>query len=80
MPIRTIYKNKKPIGYRWGNSGKLYLISKHGVAGALGKAQRQRRASYSSGYTGVKKHKRKTKKGNTRVKKHRRKVRGTEKW
>lgn len=52
MPTKPIYRNGKLIGYRWGESGKLYPISKFGKKKAKAKADKQARAIYASGYKG----------------------------
>ena len=50
MPIRPIKSNGRVVGYRWGKSGKLYTISKHGKKGARDKAVKQAQAIHASGY------------------------------
>jgi len=48
MPIkkvRTTRKGKSTVGYRWGDSGKIYT-----GPGAKAKALKQARAAYASGY------------------------------
>jgi len=30
MPVMTVKKGKRKIGYRWGKTGKLYTLAKHG--------------------------------------------------
>jgi hypothetical protein len=38
----------KLYGLRWGLGGKVYSVRKHGVSGAIDRAQHQGRAIYSS--------------------------------
>ena len=48
MPVQKVYttRNGKPVtGYRWGNSGKIYV-----GPGAEKRAGAQGRAAYASGY------------------------------
>ena len=48
MPVNKVYttKNGKPVvGYKWGNSGKIYT-----GPGAAQKAMAQGAAAYASGY------------------------------
>jgi len=42
MPVHRVTKNGKTVGYRWGQSGKLYRTKEE--------AARQGRAIYASGY------------------------------
>jgi len=41
MPIMSVKRGKRKVGFRWGGSGKLYLTSEHGVKGAYEKARKQ---------------------------------------
>jgi len=50
MPIKEVTKQGKLIGYKWGRSGKLYLISRYGKRGAKKKALQQMKAIYAGGY------------------------------
>lgn len=47
MPVRPVIKNGKIIGYRWGQSGKIYKGKN-----AKEKAAAQGRAAYADGYKG----------------------------
>jgi ATP-dependent DNA ligase len=49
MPTKPVRKNGRLIGYKWGNSGKLYTVSKYGKR-AKEHADRQASAIYASGY------------------------------
>jgi hypothetical protein len=44
MPVHPVRSNGKIIGYKWGNTGKLYLVSKYGALRAKMLAYRQGRA------------------------------------
>lgn len=50
MPIRLIRHDGKPYAYKWGSSGKEYLVSKLGMRQAYNSAVNQMKAIYSSGY------------------------------
>ena len=48
--VNTTKNGRSVVGYRWGNSGKVYTGS-----GAQAKAAAQGRAAYAAGYKGSKK-------------------------
>lgn len=48
MPIKEVKKDKKVIGYQWGDSGKLYTIIKYGKKGAFSKAKKQGQAIHAN--------------------------------
>lgn len=48
MPIKRITRGGVPVGYRYGQHGKLYLISHYGVNGAYHKAKRQASAIHAN--------------------------------
>ncbi len=48
MPVKTIKKLGKPVGARFGKSGKLFTFSKFGVIGAHNRARAQGRAIKSN--------------------------------
>lgn len=50
MPIKEVKKQGKVVGYKYGNSGKLYLVSKFGKCKAKKMAEEQMKAMYASGY------------------------------
>jgi len=52
MPIKEVKTNGKVIGYKWGNSGKVYTFAKYGKKKAYNKALKQAQAIYASGYKG----------------------------
>ncbi len=41
MPVHPVRRGGRVVGYRYGTSGKLYTVAKHGKAGAARKAGRQ---------------------------------------
>lgn len=47
MPVREVRRNGVLVGYRWGNSGKLYRIAEYGKDGAYRKALEQGRAIHA---------------------------------
>ena len=50
MPINEIKQKGKLIGYKWGKSGKLYLIKAYGKRKAYIKALQQSKAIYVNKY------------------------------
>lgn len=50
MPTKPIKRKGKIIGYKWGNSGTIYRLSKYGVVGAKSMASKQGAAVYASGW------------------------------
>jgi len=50
MPIYEIKKKGKLIGYKWGKTGKLYIIKKYGKKKAYNNALKQAQAIYAGGY------------------------------
>jgi len=50
MPVHEVHKSGKVIGFRWGKSGKLYLISEYGKEKAYALAVAQGRAVHASGW------------------------------
>jgi hypothetical protein len=56
MPTKPVYRKGKLIGYRWGKSGKLYLVSKYGKKKARNLANKQGQAIYASGYKSYRSH------------------------
>ena len=52
VPVHPVRRGGVVVGFKWGRSGKLYLVKKYGFRKARSLALRQARAIYASGYKG----------------------------